>query len=154
MQVTLADGRTRGGVAAWIGIFKPHPQPPSYQAPSPPPPAETPKPATCSVSGKVSDSDTHQPIANVEISYLRLTQDPNDWIHGVRSRLATTGPDGEFGGDCAAVERENFPLRIQLKKGDWGNLTYQTDEYVQYEQNRNNVNIYVSERRIKMLPVH
>jgi hypothetical protein len=145
-----------GGVAAWIGMFKPHPPPPTYQAPSTSnqPPVESPKPIVCSVSGRVLDSDTHQPIAAVEVGYLRLTQDPNDWIHGVKSRLATSGPDGGFTCDCTAVEKDNFPLRILLKKNDWGKLTYQTDEYVQYGQDRKDVNIYLSENRIKSLPVH
>jgi hypothetical protein len=102
----------------------------------------------------VFDSDTHQPIADVEVGYFRLTRDPSDYAHEVKSSLATTGPDGGFTCDCTAVEKENFPLRIVLKKSDWGKVTYQTDEYVQYGQDRKDVNIYLSERLIKMATVH
>jgi hypothetical protein len=86
-------------------------------APAPQNPTEENEPAppavVCHVDGAVYDKDTNQPLAGIEVHYLRSTQDPNEFIHGVRSRLATTAPDGRFGADCSSIEPENFSLRLE-----------------------------------------
>ena len=104
------------------------------------------QPATvvCHVEGSVINRDTNQPLAGIEVHYFRRTQDPNEWLPGVRSKLATTGPDGRFSADCSSVEAENFPLRLVLVGRNW-RAQFQTNEYIRQGERRNNINIYISD---------
>jgi hypothetical protein len=123
-------------------------------APSPPPPPYEPPTApitlTCRIAGTVYDRDTNRPLSGVEVRYVRTTQDPNQWVHGVRSRLATTGADGNFSADCSSVEDENFPLRMVLTSHNW-KVQFQTDEYIRKSDVREGVNIYVSDGTLRRL---
>ena len=129
----------------------------TYQPPAPPPPPpgdapdhEPPPPLVCHVEGAVYDRGTNGPLPDIEVHYFRLTQDPSEWSHDVRSRLATTGPDGRFSGDCSSVEAENFPLRLELVGRNW-RARFQTNEYVPQGVGRTNINIYVSDRLLRQL---
>jgi hypothetical protein len=124
-------------------------QSPAHTPPSPDDSNRTPPAAAvCHVGGAVYDRDTNQPLTGIEVHYVRFTQDPNEWIHGVRSRLATTGPDGRFSADCSTVEAENFPLRLELVGSNWRSR-FQTDEYVRQGEGRNDINIYVPDRLLR-----
>jgi hypothetical protein len=128
-----------GGIVALLGYI------------NQPPPAPT--PVVCSLSGTIYNNDNNQSLPNIQVSYFRITQDPSDYTHGVRSQLATTDTNGHFDADCSAVEPENFPLRLQLFGSGWCSI-YQTNEYVQLGQRRTNINLYVSEHTLKNLGCH
>jgi hypothetical protein len=112
------------------------------------PPTAT--PVVCSFAGSVTDKDTNQPLFNVEISYFRFTQDSTPYQHSIRSHLATSGPDGRFEADCSQIERENFPLRLQLSRSNWCS-TMQTDEYVQPGTRRTAINLFASDQTLSKL---
>ncbi len=135
------------GVVIWLLTHQPTPPPP-------PPPDDgrrRPQPAAvCHVAGRVYDRDTNQPLAGIEVHYIRITRDPNEWIHGVRSRLATTGPDGRFSADCSSVEAENFPLHLVLVGRNW-RTQFQTEEYVRQGERKTDINIYVSDRVMRQI---
>lgn len=107
--------------------------------------AQSPNVVSCNVAGAVFNQLDNRPIAGIEVHYFRFTRDPNEWIRGQRSRLATTGPDGRFSGDCSGVEPENFPLRLELTGPGWRHR-FQSNEYVRHGESRTNINIYVPER--------
>jgi hypothetical protein len=125
-------------------------------APSPPPPpSEARNPAApailaCRISGTIYDRGTNRPLPEIEVGYVRTTQDPGQWVRGVRSRLATTGADGRFSADCSSVEDDNFPLRIELSSRNWS-AQLQTSEYVRKGEVREDVNIYVSDGTLRSL---
>jgi hypothetical protein len=99
-----------------------------------------------SIEGTVINKDNNQPLPNISVDYFRFTQDANEYIHGVKSHLATTGTDGKFSADCSTIEKENFPLRLELHSVNWGSLTFQTNEYLKLNEERKDINIYVSDR--------
>jgi hypothetical protein len=105
----------------------------------------------CSISGKILDSETNKGLSNVQVSYFRFTQDPNQFIHEMKSKLATTGSDGSFSADCSHVETENFPLRIELSRSTWYFAGHQTNEFVRLGET-NNLNIYVDDRFMSTPP--
>jgi hypothetical protein len=136
-------------IAGLVVVYWTEPRPnypPDLRPPDQQPP--TPTAEVCSAAGAVYDSESNRPLAGVEVHYLRRTQDPNKWIHTVRSRLATTGPDGRFTADCASVEAENFPLRLELVSPRW-QTQYQTNEFVRRGEKRVDVNLFVSDRFLR-----
>ena len=104
----------------------------------------------CHITGSVYNRDNNQPLANVDVGYFRFTQDKNSYIHGVKSRLATTNVDGSFEADCSQIEAENFPLRLQVTSRNWQS-TFQTNEYIQRGTGRAGINIYVSDGLLRTL---
>jgi hypothetical protein len=126
-----------GGIVALLNYFNPPAPPPVTE---PPPPTLT--PMVCFLSGKIYDQETNQPLSNVDVSYVRFTQDINDFTHGVRSHLATTNPEGYFEADCSWVEAENFPLRLELHRRQW-HYTEQTNEYIELGETRTGIVFYV-----------
>lgn len=112
---------------------------------------ENPVVKECSVSGTVYNRDNNNPLPGIEIRYPRRTPDPDQYLHNVRSRLATTGDDGKFSFDCSSIEKENFPLRIELNNRNWRGITHQTDEYIQQDTKRNDINIYVSDQTLRSI---
>ena len=120
-------------IAAYLLMSQPVPM-----TPTPPPSPPGPSSIATSISGMVVNKDDDQGLANVAIidTYSRRT-------------LATTGPDGTFEADCSYFEEEDFPIRIELARGNWRGATHQTNEYLQYGQTRRNVYIYVSDQMMQ-----
>ncbi len=114
------------------------PIPPRALAAQPP----TATPVVCYITGKVYDKETRLPLAGIEVSYLRLTEDGDEYLHHARSHLATTASDGHFEADCSRIEPENFPLRLTLSLPGW-HFVYQTDEYIKRSEIRRGLKLYV-----------
>jgi hypothetical protein len=138
-------------IIAGVMIYQLTKEPPRVNPPPRPDTDQTPSaPEVCHVAGAVYDRETNQPLADIEVQYFRHTQDPNEYVHGVRSQLATTGPDGRFSADCSTVEAENFPLRLVVASRNW-RTPLQTNEYVRKGERRTDVNIYVSDRVMRRM---
>lgn len=130
------------GVLIWWLTEKKHDDLPIVQQPTVK--TDTMAAVICHIEGKVINKDNNQPLANVRVSYFRHTIDKTDYSHKLKARLATTDVDGKFIADCSKIEDENFPLRLHLQHEDWGALNVVTDEYVQKNEVKNHINIYVS----------
>lgn len=118
-------------------------------APTPPAPTRendsTPAPpaAVCHVDGAVYVRETNQPLAGIEVHYLRFN--PNTGTNEGRRRLATTAPDGRFSMDCSSIEAEYFPLQLELV-GPHLRMPHQTSESVRQGEIRHDVFIYVPDQ--------
>jgi hypothetical protein len=138
-----------GGTAPWwweeVFAFNPAPPPPTLPTARP-----TATPVVCFMAGTVVDEDDNQPLSNVQISYARFTEDANDYIHNMRSKLATTDVTGKFEADCSWIEKENFPLRLELSRSGWCS-TLQTNEYVRPGEGRASIHLFVSDKRLKTI---
>jgi len=135
--------------AGWAALFMKHPKPPAPQ-----PPAGTvanvPQQSSCTFEGQVFDQDTQRPLAAISVGYYRLTSDPTSYLHGVRSRLAVTSPDGRFHADCGSLEVENFPLRLELTSPHWCS-SFQTNDYIPRTGQSAPVIIYVRDTMLQHL---
>jgi hypothetical protein len=103
------------------------------------------------ISGRVLNQDNNQPLANVDVGYFRITKDPTEYSHDIRSHLATTAPDGSFEADCSTIEAENFPLRLTLKDSSWGNATVELNEYVSRGATKTGINLYAQDSLYRKL---
>lgn len=129
------------GIVALLNYLNPR-QPPATAIPRP-----TATAVVCFISGTIFNSDDNQPLSNVQVSYLRITQDNNEDTHRARSKLTTTDIHGHFEADCSSVERENFPLRLRLSRQGWCSEYYVTNEYVDLGKARTAINLFVSDKQ-------
>jgi hypothetical protein len=139
-----------GGIVALLNYI--HPSPPSSGS-SPPADSRpttdggatakvTPTPRVCTIEGGVYNDDINpaQPIANVRINYIPHQENGATY-------LTTTGPSGQFKGDCAHISSKQFPLTLELSSPHWQGVTSKTPEQVE-ENGKDNINIYVSLKEI------
>jgi hypothetical protein len=79
----------------------------------------------CKTVGAVynDDTDPKQAIPNVRIDYI-----PNE--QNASTYLTTTGPSGQFQGDCAHISSKEFPLTLELSSPHWLGVTAKTEEKV------------------------
>lgn len=139
-----------GGIVALLNYVHPTPTNPnsngsSHATPTPdngPTSTVTPTPRVCTIEGAVynDDADPKQPIPNVGINYI-----PNQQNAG--AYLTTTGPNGQFKGDCAYINKNQFPLTLELSSPHWQGIASKTQEQV-LENGKDNINIYVSLKEI------
>lgn len=71
----------------------------------------------CHVSGRVLDEERGTPLAGVDVG---LGSDSGGRVETVMGKVATTGPDGRFEFSCpGSIQRDDFPLTIELSRADW-----------------------------------
>jgi len=87
-----------------------------------------------SIAGRVFDRRTNAPLGNTIIGYMSQ--------QGFRE-LARTAPDGSFRIDRPFLTEDHYPIRIAVIAPNAGGTIHYTNEYLQYAQQRQNVNIYV-----------
>jgi len=145
IRIIIAFLAAGGGIVALLTYFNPPPPSPTTPVPRP-----TATPVVCVIAGTVVNEDNNQPLSNVQIAYFRITKDANEYIHGVRSKLATTDAKGKFEANCSSVEKENFPLRLELPRPGWCSIL-QTNEYVRLGERRTAINLFASDNSLKTI---
>jgi len=87
-----------------------------------------------SISGRVFDRRTNVPLGNVVIGYMSR----QGFVE-----LARTAPNGSFRIDRPFLSEDHYPIRIAVIAPRSGGVIHYTNEYLQYAQKRQNVNIYL-----------